>query len=324
MKTNRFIAILLVVFLAIFSQTGTAFAQGYPSKAIKLVAPFGAGGSTDSSARIFARYLEKYLGTNVAVVNIKGAAGTIGSMQVYKSTPDGYTLLWHHLTLLTSYHTGVGKFTWDSLTPVCQGVKFYMAITVHKDSPWKTIHDLIKDAQARPGKIKWGVNIGAGLHFIAIGLEVATDTKFHYVAGGGDRSQTTALLGKHIDVSSPSDTVVLQYVRTGQLRVLATTGEKRLPTLPDVPTLKEEGIDYTFYFEPSLFGPPGLPAEVIRKLNNAVQKVMQDPEAAKDFRKIGMYPNYLEHNAFKKRLLKLDAQFYMFARKGGLIPSRIK
>ncbi|MBW2148498.1 MAG: hypothetical protein JRI22_15900, partial [Deltaproteobacteria bacterium] len=193
MKMNRFIAILLVVFLAIFSQTGTAFAQEYPSKAIKLVAPFGAGGSTDSSARIFARYLEKYLGTNVAVVNIKGAAGTIGSMQVYKSTPDGYTLLWHHLTLLTSYHTGVGKFTWDSLTPVCQGVKFYMAITVHKDSPWKTIHDLIKDAQARPGKIKWGVNIGAGLHFIAIGLEVATDTKFHYVAGGGDRSQTTAL-----------------------------------------------------------------------------------------------------------------------------------
>ncbi|MBW2149060.1 MAG: hypothetical protein JRI22_18800, partial [Deltaproteobacteria bacterium] len=148
--------------------------------------------------------------------------------------------------------------------------------------------------------------------------------KFHYVAGGGDRSQTTALLGKHIDVSSPSDTVVLQYVRTGQLRVLATTGEKRLPTLPDVPTLKEEGIDYTFYFEPSLFGPPGLPTEVIRKLNNAVQKVMQNPEAAKDFRKIGMYPNYLEHNAFKKRLLKLDAQFYMFARKGGLIPSRIK
>jgi tripartite-type tricarboxylate transporter receptor subunit TctC len=323
MKIRRLFEFSMFLSIAlIFTFTG-AFAQEYPSKPIKLVAPFGAGGSTDSSARIMAKYLEKYLGGKVAVVNIKGAAGTIGSMQVYQSKPDGYTLLWHHLTLVTSYHTGVGKFTWDSLTPVCQGVRFYKALTVPIDSPYKNLGDFLEDAKARPGQIKWGVNLGAGLHFEALGFETITDTKFQFVAGGGDASQVRALLGKHIDIANPSDTVILQYVKTGKLRALATTGDERLQSLPEIPTFKEQGVDFTFYYEPSLFGPPGMSEDIIKKLNDAVGKVLQDPEAIGEYRKIGMYPAFAEHETFKKNLLDLDARLYKFARKGGLIPSRM-
>ena len=324
METRRLLSIFTAVSIVLTLTIVGAFAEGYPSRPIKLVAPFGAGGSTDSSARIMAKYLEKYLNAKVAVVNIKGAAGTIGTMQVYQSKPDGYTLIWHHLTLVTSYHTGVGKFTWDSLTPVCQGDRFYKALTVHKDAPWKNLDEFLKDAKARPGQIKWGVNIGAGLHFEALGFETVTDTKFQFVAGGGDANQVRALLGKHIDVADPSDTVILQYVKTGTLRALATTGEERLQSLPDIPTFKEQGVDFTFYYEPSLFGPPGMSSDIIEKLNDAARKVLQDPDAIAEYRKIGMYPAFAEHETFKKNLLDLDARLYKFARKGGLIPSRMK
>ena len=324
METRRLLSIFTAVSIVLTLTIVGAFAEGYPSRPIKLVAPFGAGGSTDSSARIMAKYLEKYLNAKVAVVNVKGAAGTIGTMQVYQSKPDGYTLLWHHLTLVTSYHTGVGKFTWDSLTPVCQGVRFYKALTVHKDAPWKNLDEFLADAKARPGQIKWGVNIGAGLHFEALGFETVTDTKFQFVAGGGDANQVRALLGKHIDVADPSDTVILQYVKTGTLRALATTGEERLQSLPEIPTFKEQGVDFTFYYEPSLFGPPGMSSDIIEKLNDAARKVLQDPDAIAEYRKIGMYPAFAEHETFKKNLLDLDARLYKFARKGGLIPSRMK
>ena len=238
-------------------------ADAYPTKPIKLIVPFAAGGSSDVSARVFAKYAEQELKANIAVVNIAGAAGSIASREAAKAKPDGYTLLWHIPTLITAYHTGAQKFTWDSLTPVANVARFYKALVVHKDSPWKTMDELLKDAKARPGQIKWGVNIGAGLHFEALGMEDVTGARFRHVAGGGDAEQVKAMLGKQIDVASPSDTVILQYVADGTLRALGTSGDKRLASLPDIPTYKEQGVDFTFWYDIVLYGPPNMPAEIV-------------------------------------------------------------
>lgn len=219
--------------------------------------PYGAGNATDAAARLMVKYLEKELSTSVAIVNVAGAAGTIGSMQVLRAKPDGYTLLWNHLSLLTAYHTGASKFTWDSLTPICNGVRFYKTLVVRGDAPWKNLQEFVDDARKNPGKIKWGVNIGAGLHFEALGFETLTGTKFHFVAGEGEADQINAMLGGRIDVCTPSPQIVMQYKEDGRIRALASSTEERIPSLPGVPTYKEEGVDLTFMYEPALYGPAG-------------------------------------------------------------------
>jgi tripartite-type tricarboxylate transporter receptor subunit TctC len=100
--------------------------------------------------------------------------------------------------------------------------------------------------------------------------------------------------------------------------------EERIPSLPDSPTLKEQGIDAVFYFEPCLYGPPGLPNEIVEKIESAAEKALKDPACISELEKIGMYPAYLPQAEFKKRLLDLDARLYKFARAGGLIPSRLE
>jgi tripartite-type tricarboxylate transporter receptor subunit TctC len=298
-------------------------ADAYPNKPIKLIVPFAAGGSSDVSARVFAKYAEQELKANIAVVNIAGAAGSIATREAAKAKPDGYTLLWHIPTIITAYHTGAQKFTWDSLTPIANVARFYKALVVHKDSPWKTMNDLLKDAKARPGQIKWGVNIGAGLHFEALGMEDVTGTKFRHVAGGGDADQVKAMLGKQIDVASPSDTVVLQYVADGTLRALGTSGEKRLPSLPNIPTYKEQGVDFTFWYDLILYGPPNMPADLVKTWSEVAKKVVANPAAVEDFRKLAMHPAWLNVEDTRELLLKTDVDLYRFARRGGLIPSAI-
>lgn len=314
------VAWIAAVALASVGMIAPAGAADWPTRPIKLVVPYGAGNATDAAARLLARFLEKDLSVSVAVVNVTGAAGTIGSMQVLKAKPDGYTLLWNHLSLLTAYHTGASKFTWDSLTPICAGVRFYKALVVRGDAPWKSLQDFVKDAQARPKQIKWGVNIGAGLHFEALGFETATGTDFHFVAGEGEADQINALLGGRIDVCTPSPQIVTQYKDDGRIRALASSTQERLAALPDTPTYREEGVDLTFVYEPSLYGPPDLPVGIVQRLNAAMAKIANDPEYIEGLAKLGMDPAYLDGEDFRRHLLRLDTDMYMFARQGGLVP----
>ena len=317
----RKLACLLIAAFMCLTMNGLAFgADTYPAKPIKLIVPYGAGNATDAAARLMVKYLEKELSTSVAIVNVAGAAGTIGSMQVLRAKPDGYTLLWNHLSLLTAYHTGASKFTWDSLTPICNGVRFYKTLVVRGDAPWKNLQEFVDDARKNPGKIKWGVNIGAGLHFEALGFETLTGTKFHFVAGEGEADQINAMLGGRIDVCTPSPQIVMQYKEEGRIRALASSTEERIPSLPGVPTYKEEGVDLTFMYEPALYGPAELPDSIVERLNQAVANVMKNPEFIAGLAKLGMDPAYMSQEDFRQHLLRLDSQMYMFARQGGLIP----
>lgn len=318
---KRFITALLVFSLALPCLVYAA--ETYPNKPIKVIVPFAAGGGTDIIVRTLAPYLEKSLGQKLGIVNMEGASGSIGAMQVQQAPADGYTLLFTHTTLLTSYHVGVGKFTWDELTPICNVADFDLILTVAADAPWKTTQELLDDARKNPGKIKFGVNMGAGAHFAAIALELAADVKFHMVASGGDAKRTTALLGKHVDVSHPASGAIMQYVNTGKLRPLASFGLKRTPGFDNVPTLTELGLDASMPYFNGFYGPPGLPQDIVQKLDKAVSEAVQNKDFLEVLGKAAMYPDYMDQEAFRKALIKLDMDIYREARVGGLIPSRM-
>lgn len=325
MNIKRVTTIILAFSLMVFSQINEVYADQYPSKPIKLVCPQKPGGPTDSCLRTVAKYLEKYLGVSTAVVNIAGAATTVATNQVYSAKPDGYTFLINHLALHTAYHTGVGKFTWDELTPICRLATYYRHFLIHPDSPWRSVRELIAGAKKRPGQIKWGINIGAASHFALMGFENATGTKFLPVAGGGAAQQVTAILGKHIDISAQGTTAADQYITTGKLISLALDAPHRLSPTPNVPTLIEQGItNFRIDNSQTLYGPPGIPIGIADKINEAVLKMSKDPNAIKEFDKFGIDVAYLDQKATKEYLVDYDAEVYKLCRLYGLIPSRIK
>jgi tripartite-type tricarboxylate transporter receptor subunit TctC len=320
-KLNIFF--LIVIFsIAIWILTGTSLAAEYPERAITIVVPAKPGGSTDMSCRTVAKYIQKYIGQPLVIKNIPGGSASVGSRKVLDSKPDGYTLLFLHLNILTNYHTGVANFTWDSFTPICQVNEFIEVLLVHKDSQFKTVNELVKEAKLRPGEILWGLSVGGGLHFIYGEFTTKTGTEFVIVPGGGDHDQVTKLLGRHIDVVAVCEMVAKPYIDSGDLRCLGYMSDKRSVLLPNVPTLKEQGIDLTFMYEPGFYGPPNVPDYVVEKVSQATKKALNDPECIKDLLKIGMYPAYLSSSEFKNHLQELDAKFYFLSIKTGLLKRR--
>lgn len=301
-----------------------AFAADYPNKPIKIVVPYQPGGSADLSARIFAKYAEQEIGGKIAIINTAGASGSVGTRDVARSAPDGYTFLWNTPSMFTAYQTGVQPFTWDSMTPISPVVSFYKVFVVHKDAKWQTLQELLADVKANPETIKYGVSFGAASHFEALGFEIATGAKFMFVAGGGDAQQVTSVLGKHIDAFAPSDTIALQYIADGSLRPLGVSGRDRLPTLPDVPTYREQGIDFDFIYDIVLYAPGNLPKELQERWNRVVQTVLTNETALAELAKIGMYPNYHSLEDTYKFLIETDVNLYRSARLGGLRPDKVE
>ena len=303
--------------------TGTANAA-YPDRPIKLIVPFGPGGSSDIGARILATHLAKQLKTDIPVVNIYGASGFAGTLQAAEAKPDGYTLLWHLPTFMTSYHTGVSRITWCDMAPVARVQQFYEVLVVPSDAPWKTVDELVADAKANPGKINWGTNIGAGIHFMALDFADATGTvgKWNYVAAGGDEKLIKELLGKHIDVGGLADMVVVQHVKNGSLRALGAFTDERLASFPDLPTFKEMGINSSFIFDCTLYAPKGTDPAVLKTLQDAIKTVSENPEYIKELEGQFLTPAYLDGQALNDMLLDQDVKFYKFSRLGNLIPPR--
>ncbi|MGZ5104378.1 MAG: Bug family tripartite tricarboxylate transporter substrate binding protein [Usitatibacter sp.] len=263
----------------------TAAAQDYPTKPIKLVVPFPPAGGTDIMARFVAQKLAENTKWNVVVDNRPGAGGNIGVDAVAKSPPDGYTLVMGQTSNLAINATLFKNLPYDpvkDLAPVVLVGSGPIAIAVRKESPFKTLAELVAAAKAKPGAISMATpGNGTVAHLSGVRLMQATGAKFEHIPYKGASGAIPDLLGGNVDFYLSSVPSVQSQVSAGKLRLLATTGAKRSPIFPKVPTVAETypGFQAVTWF--GILAPAGTPKPILARLNAEINKVLKDPGVRK-------------------------------------------
>ncbi|HWP34804.1 MAG TPA: tripartite tricarboxylate transporter substrate binding protein [Thermodesulfobacteriota bacterium] len=303
---TAFVAALLAFGLGLVAPAGT-LAAAYPTKPIKVIVPWPAGGDTDVIARIQVGMAEKILGQPMVVTNITGASGTVGAREARNAPPDGYTILSVHDFIHTTYHVGVGNVSYRDFEPIALMTATYSILATHGKAKWKTFQEVIEDSKKRPGEITVGATLGSTSHFFPALVERAAGVKWKYVSYEGTAPRMTALLGGHIDLAE-SNLTQADKAKGGQLRFLAVASEQRLPEIPDVPTLRELGINVVYALNRGFLAPKGTPEEVLAKLEAAFEKVAKDPAFAAEMAKQGTQVRFLGRKAYAEFLRKNDAE----------------
>lgn len=265
---------------------GTTLAADYPTKPITIIAPYAAGGSSDLAARSLAAAIPKLLGQPTVVVNRDGAGGVIGSTFVSRSRPDGYTLLLGRVgsnCLVPALNESV-SYSWDSFTFLGMVEMNPFVYVVRADSPYKILADLVSAIRAKPGSISYSdsgpqtlLALGSLMLLDQAGLDTRAAVGLPYKGGG---EATTALLGGHVDFLGVNIGPVLEQIKAGRLRALAVTTKERLPSVPDVPTVRECGypaLESVIGWS-VLLGPKDLPRSVVEKWAEIMPQIAKDPE----------------------------------------------
>jgi tripartite-type tricarboxylate transporter receptor subunit TctC len=288
--------------------------EPYPSRPISLVVPFPPGGVADLTARPVATAMEKVLKQPVGVVNKTGAAGAVGMQFVATSKPDGYTLLLalSSISIIPEADKLFGRppaFTVEQFAPVALISADPTILVVRAESPWKTAKEFIEDAKKRPNQISFSSSgIYGTLHMAMELLSHAAGIKLRHVPYAGAGPALTALLGGHVDALASGPSVVLPQIKAGKLRALAGWGDKRVASLPDVPTFKELGYpEAEFYIWAGLFAPKGTPEAVLAKLRDAARAGVADPDFKSAMDKLET-PISFKQGAEFQRFFDADAQ----------------
>jgi tripartite-type tricarboxylate transporter receptor subunit TctC len=272
---------ILVAFLVL---TGNAFGQEWPTKVVKFVSPYPPGGSVDPLARVFAAKLTESLKQQFIVENRTGASGIIGTDYVAKSAPDGYTFVFIFDT--HSVHQALNpKLPFDPVkdfAPVMLVGTAPMVVTTGTMKPYKSFADVLKAAKAKPDNLTIG-NVGNGslAHLATIVLNQAAGVKLVPVPYKGGGPLSIDVMGGQVELAMASTAAQAQHVRNGKMRALVQTGDKRSHTLPDVPTLKESGIDLVAHAWWGILAPAGTPRPIIDKLVAELNKAIKLPDVNK-------------------------------------------
>jgi tripartite-type tricarboxylate transporter receptor subunit TctC len=285
------ITFLLVNFF--IALAGSQAAEKFPSREITMIVQFAPGGSVDLTARVLAEHLKKELGVPVVVENRSEAGGVKGALDVYKAKSDGYTLLANLLP--RNAQTEIiykPPFKILEMTPLAGFHKMYQLVAVQKDSPHKTLKDLI-DASKKKSLNAAITGMGSGSHLLAMILKRKLGMNLEVVPFKGSAPAITALLGGNADFA-PSD-ILTAYLHKDKLRALAVFSEKRLAKFPDAPTIKELGyatVDpEAAVSTQGISGPPALPPETRNILSEALARAIKNPELVERVEKMG--PNIL-------------------------------
>jgi tripartite-type tricarboxylate transporter receptor subunit TctC len=280
--------------LAAITAVGAAFAQPYPSRPVKIVVPYTAGGSSDFTARTLAEKLGPLLNGQVVVENKPGGNTIIATEYVVKSPADGYTLLLAGLTTYGAQPHLYKKLPYDllkDLQPVNNAIISPLVLSVHPSVPAKNVKELVAYAKANPGKVNFGsAGVGNTLHLATELFKLKTGVVIVDVPYKGASQAVVDLLAGNIQMMFDLVQTPLQHINAGKLRALATTWEKRAAALPAVPTMIEQGFDYNFGAMIGIFGPAGMPRDVVNRLHAEIGKVMLMPDVREAFAKQAMDP----------------------------------
>src|ERR1700704_2269980 len=276
--TRRFPRI--VIALACLLAAAQAPAQTYPMRPIRVLVPFAAGGTVDIVARLLGAKLSADLGQPFMVENKGGAGGTIAAAMLAKSPGDGYTLMMMHqgLAFNASLYSDLPYDTLRDLAPIAHVGATPNALVVTDALPVKTVQEFLAYARSNPGLIAYGSGgIGSAGHLSVELLQSLTGTKLTHVPYKGSGPAITDLISGQIQAMLLTMPAVMPYVKGGKVRAIATSGARRSPALPDLPTIAEAGVpgyEYTPWY--GMFGPGTLPKPLIARLNSAVNTSLAD------------------------------------------------
>lgn len=276
---------LLIVGLAVGLGIPALAQNEYPSRPIKLIVPFPAGGGGDLHGRLLGQKMAEYLKQPVVIENRAGANGNIGYTYVAKAAPDGYTILLGgaNLTMAPFIYQSLQYNVRTELAPVSLVARIQNVFTVRADHPARSLQDLVTTARTHPGTLNYASSgAGGSPHLTMEMLRNLTQTEMTHVPYQGDQPAFLALLGGQVDVYSAPMAGAMALIESGKLRPLAVTARTRSPLLPNVPTAAEAGVP-GFELESwwGLFAPANTPAPVIQTLNAAITQALRDPEVRK-------------------------------------------
>ena len=305
MKTRPFLTplALCVLLIAASFATRAAFAQAWPAKPVRIIAPFAPGGTADTLGRLVAQKLTDSFKQNFVIENRPGAGGVIGSELVSKATPDGYMLLVsgvasHCIAPALSKNfpfDPVRDFTHIALFGGPPGV-----LVVNPGLPARDLKEFIAIARAEPGKLSYGSpGNGTQGHLIAEQFKQVTGIDMVHVPYKGASLAVADLIAGHLRVTSTTLTTAATQIRAGKARALAVTSTSRVPDFPGVPTFAELGYpDLTAAIWFSLSGPAGMPQDIVQRLNAEVRRILKLPDMRERLRPEGIEPGDLDPQAF--------------------------
>lgn len=301
--------------LAVAISGGSAMAQAWPSKPIRLIVPFPPGGTTDVLARTLGDKLSQSLGQAVIVESRPGAGATLGADYVAKSRPDGYTLLIgaiHH-TIATSVYKNLPYDFQKDFAPITTIALVPNVLVVNASTPARSVAELVALAKAQPGKLTYGSNgNGTAQHLIGTEFQNLTGTTLVHVPYKGSGPMDIDLLGGQITLAFDTVTPVLPFIKSGKMRALAVTTGKRSSALPNVPTLDEAGLkgfDIGTWF--GVLAPAATPKDIVARLNVEMVKVIRSPEFRRRMGELGAEPI---GNSADQMALQIKADTEKFAK----------
>ena len=307
------------VAVAMVAAPSLATAADIPCSTAKIIVPWKAGGDTDIVFRLVTNSMNKSGFTpQLQVVNISGQSGNKGAKEAKESKPDGCTVFAIHESMITTYLAGRVDFTWDAFTPVARLTYTPSVLGGHSATPFDDMKGLVNYAKKNPGAVKVGVTTGSTSQFINLLVEDATDTSFKYVPYEGTRERLTAILSKNIDVGEMNILTAKKYLQEGSMKAFGIATEERDPLMPDLPTLKEQGINVVYGLHRGVVLPKGASREVVKHYEEGFKKAMNDPEVKKALDEKGTWIVWLGAEDYEKFFKKSYADHEKVAIKIGM------
>jgi len=311
MKSNTYNISRIALGLLAGSLALPVGAQTYPSKPVRVIIPFSAGGAADVPGRIVTQRLSDAFKQQVLVDNRPGAGSTIGADAAAKAAPDGYTLFMISNTHFVSaaLHKKLAYDSLNDFTPVTQITSAPNILVVHPSLPVKTVKDLIALAKARPGQIDYASSgNGSTQHLTGALFASMAEINITHIPYRGSGPVTADLLGGQVQVAFPGIAGMLPHIKTGKLRPLGVTGSKRSPELPNVPTIAEAGVKgYEMVAWFGISGPKGLPRDIQMKLHGDLLRVLNTPEMSKSLQAVGQEPAWQDSPEKFFEFLKVES-----------------
>lgn len=322
----RSMAGLAASLLAVLALQPASAQEAYPTRPIQMVVPFPPGGVADITGRPTAQVMGRLLKQSVVVVNKPGAGGSVGAASAARATPDGYTILMalSSISVLPVADRLQGRppaYELDQFAPLALISADPTVLVVRADGPYRTLKDFVDAAKAKPGTINYGSSgVYGTLHVAMEILAGAADIKLFHIPYQGGGPAVAALLGGQIEALASGPSAAIGQIKAGKMRALAVWGDKRLASMPDVPSMKELGYDATFYIWSGLFAPANTPPAILATLRDALRRTAEDAEFKETMAKVETPIAYLDAPEFKIFLDRDAARLRTAVERIGKVP----